>query len=106
MQLHDYLFSHLQLLKDLERIAGNGDLTMEIVSSWNNTWARRIIKVDSPKSSVRSQIFTDYDHDNRGMYFIIALHACTYTDTVWLVISGRINLHASTCKYKNGQPYE
>ena len=68
----------MQLLKDLQRIAGNGDLTMEIVSSWNNTWARRImeLKVDSSKSSVRSQILTDYDHENPGMYLMIALHAC------------------------------
>lgn len=57
MQLCDNLFSHWQLLKDLERIAGKSDLTMEIVSSWNNTWAQRIIelRIDSPKSSVRSQ---------------------------------------------------
>ena len=71
----------MQLLKDLERIAGSGDFTMEIVSSWN-TWAQRImeLKVDSPKSSVRSEILADYDHENPGMYVIIALHACTYTD--------------------------
>ena len=75
----------MQLLKDLQRIAGNGDLTMEIVSSWNNTWARRIMElnVDSPKSSVRSQILTDYDHENPGMYLMIA---CIYIDTIWLVI--------------------
>ena len=41
-----FLFSiSMQLLKDLDRIAGKSNLTEEMTRSWNDIWAPKIMKL-------------------------------------------------------------
>ena len=59
----------MQLLKDLERIAGIDSLIDDIISSWSGTWAQRImqLKSDGKQTSAKSEIITSYDPENPGM---------------------------------------
>lgn len=58
----------MQLLKDLERIAGKDNLTNDIVSSWSGTWVQRImqLKSDGKNTPARSDIITSYDPESAG----------------------------------------
>ena len=58
----------MQLLKDLERIAGRSHLTEEMTRSWNDTWAPKLmnLKYDGKRTTARHEILMNYDPGNPG----------------------------------------